>query len=139
MIRPLSSCPSRQSDIDLDVEPHQWKLVVKCEGESVPVTCEWVEGELEVEVEGRGEKVTLATDWSLGDSVMMADVDGKEVVVQVRAECMCSMYMKIHVYSTPAGSVVKEEKKENPDPIHHTKTIQTRKHTMTLGHLGAKP
>ena len=30
------------------------------------------------------------------------------------------MYMKIHVYSTLAELVVKEEKKENPDPIHHT-------------------
>ena len=37
----------------------------------------------------------------------------------------------IHVYSTPAKLVVKEEKKENPDPIHHTQTVQTRKHTMT--------
>ena len=84
MIRPLSSYPNRQSD-SIDLEPLQWKLVVKCEGESVPVTCEWVEGGLEVEVEGRGEAVTLATDWSVGDSVMLADVDGKEVVVQVRS------------------------------------------------------
>ena len=36
--------------------------------------------------------------------------------------------MKIHVYSTLAKLVVKEEKKENPDPIHHTKM---RKHKMT--------
>ena len=39
--------------------------------------------------------------------------------------------MKIHVYSTLARLVVKEEKKENPDSIHYTKTIETRKHTMT--------
>ena len=38
------------------------------------------------------------------------------------------MYMKIHVYSTLARFVIKEEKKENPDPIHHTKTIQTQTH-----------
>ena len=39
--------------------------------------------------------------------------------------------MKIHVYSTLAKLVVKEEKKENPDPIHYTRTVQTRKHKMT--------
>ena len=37
-----------------------------------------------------------------------------------------TLYMEIHVYSIIARLVIKEEKKENPDPIHHTKTIQTR-------------
>ena len=37
--------------------------------------------------------------------------------------------MKIHVYSTLAKLVVKEE---NPDPIHHTQTLQTHKHKMTV-------
>ena len=41
------------------------------------------------------------------------------------------IYMKIHVYSTLAKLVVKEEKKENPDPIHYTRVVQTRKHKMT--------
>ena len=36
--------------------------------------------------------------------------------------------MKIHVYSTLAKLVIKVE---NPDPIHYTRTIQIRKHTMT--------
>ena len=31
-----------------------------------------------------------------------------------------TIHTKIHVYSTLAKLVVKEEKKENPDPIHHT-------------------
>ena len=37
------------------------------------------------------------------------------------------VYMKIHVYSMLATCklVVKEEKKENPDPIHHIRTVQT--------------
>ena len=35
------------------------------------------------------------------------------------------------MHSTLARLVVKEEKKENPDPIHHTQTVQTRTHTMT--------
>ena len=33
-----------------------------------------------------------------------------------------------HVYSTLAKLVTKEEKKVNPDLIHHTRTIQTCKH-----------
>ena len=34
----------------------------------------------------------------------------------------------MYMYSTLARLVVKEEKKETPDPIHHTQTIQTHKH-----------
>ena len=45
VITPLSLSPNRQSD-EMDLEPLHWQLVVKCEGESVPVMCEWVEGEL---------------------------------------------------------------------------------------------
>ena len=41
--------------------------------------------------------------------------------------CMYILY--VHVYTCIlAKSVVKEEKKENPDPIHHTRTVQKRKH-----------
>ena len=58
---------------------------MKCEGESVPVRCEWGEGGLEVWVEGREEAVTITTDWSLGEPMMLADIDGKEVAVQVRS------------------------------------------------------
>ena len=46
--------------------------------------------------------------------------------VHVQVHTCIYMYMKIHVYSTLARLVVKEEKKENPDPIHHTQTIQTQ-------------
>ena len=35
--------------------------------------------------------------------------------------------MKRHVYSTLAKLVVKED---NPDPIHYTRRVQTRKHKM---------
>ena len=35
--------------------------------------------------------------------------------------------MKIHVYSKLAKLVVKEE---NPDPIHHPRTVQTCKHKI---------
>ena len=41
--------------------------------------------------------------------------------------------MHVHMYNILATCklVVKEEKKENPDPIHYTRTVQTRKHKMT--------
>ena len=76
----MSKC--RQSDKS---DPLSWELVVKCEGESVPVRCEWGEGGLEVWVEGREEAVTITTDWNLGEPMMLADIDGKEVAVQVRS------------------------------------------------------
>ena len=42
----------------------------------------------------------------------------------------CTVY--IHVYSTLANLVIK---KENPDPIHHTQAVQTRKHKMTRTYM----
>ena len=42
------------------------------------------------------------------------------------------MYIKVHVYSTLAKLVIEEEKKGNPDPIHHTQTIRTCKHKMYM-------
>ena len=38
-------------------------------------------------------------------------------------------YMYTPVFSCML--VIKEKKKENPDPIHHTQTVQTHKHKMT--------
>ena len=48
--------------------------------------------------------------------------------------CVCVyvyVYTKIHVYSTLAKLVVKEEKKENPDPIHHMHMLHMS--ILTLG------
>ena len=56
---------------------------MKCEGESVPVRCEWSEDGLEVRMEGREEPLTIDTDWRLGEPMMLADIDGREVAVQV--------------------------------------------------------
>ena len=58
-------------------------LVVKVEGETVPVKAMWSEGGFSVEVEGRGEKVMLNSDWILGQPMMLADINGKEVAIQV--------------------------------------------------------
>lgn len=68
----------------MDLEQETWKLVVKCEGETLPVSCEWLDDGLEVTVEGKGEPLIINTDWRPGEPMMLADVDGKEVAVQVR-------------------------------------------------------
>ena len=67
----------------VDLEPQDWELVVKCEEESVPVRCGWSEDGLEVSLEGKEEPLTISTDWRLGEPMMLADVDGREVAVQV--------------------------------------------------------
>ena len=69
---------------EVDLEPQSWELVVKCEGESIPVWCEWREDGLEVCQDGGGETLTISTDWRLGEPMMIADIEGKEVAVQVR-------------------------------------------------------
>ena len=46
------------------------------------------------------------------------------------AKLRICMYMKMRVYSTLAKLVVEEEKKGNPDLIHHTQTGQTHKCKM---------
>ena len=84
----------RQSEA-VDLEPESWELVVKCEGESVPVMCKWVEGGLEVRVEG--EVVTITTDWSLGQPMMLAHIDGKEVAIQVRGNSSVLPFLRYNV------------------------------------------
>ncbi|CAI8052349.1 Propionyl-CoA carboxylase alpha chain, mitochondrial [Geodia barretti] len=74
----------RQSET-VDLEPQDWELVVKCEEESVPVRCGWSEDGLEVSLEGKEEPLTISTDWRLGEPMMLADVDGREVAVQYEA------------------------------------------------------
>ena len=43
------------------------------------------------------------------------------------------VYTKIHVYITLVKLVVKEEKKENPDPIHHMYMLHMSINILTLG------
>ena len=51
----------------------------------------------------------------------------KRMVGLETSDLLRYMYMKIqYTCSTLARLAVKEEKKENPDPLHYTKTIQTR-------------
>ena len=50
--------------------------------EKFPVRATWAEDEFTVEIEG-GETVVLNTDWTVGEPMMLADIGGKEVTVQV--------------------------------------------------------
>ena len=50
--------------------------------EKFPVRATWEEDGFTVEVEG-GEAVVLNTDWTVEEPMMLADIGGKEVTVQV--------------------------------------------------------
>ena len=50
--------------------------------EKFPVRATWEEDGFTVEIEG-GETVVLNTDWTVGEPMMLADIGGKEVTVQV--------------------------------------------------------
>ena len=50
--------------------------------EKFPVRVTWAEDGFTVEIEG-GETVVLNTDWTVGEPMMLADIGGKEVTVQV--------------------------------------------------------
>ena len=50
--------------------------------EKFPVRATWEEDGFTVEIAG-GETVVLNTDWTVGEPMMLADICGKEVTVQV--------------------------------------------------------
>ena len=50
--------------------------------EKFPVRATWEEDGFTVEIEG-GETIVLNTDWTVGEPMMLADIGGKEVTVQV--------------------------------------------------------
>ena len=50
--------------------------------EKFPVRAMWEENGFTMEIEG-GETVVLNTDWTVGEPMMLADIGGKEVTVQV--------------------------------------------------------
>ena len=50
--------------------------------EKFPVRATWAEDGFTAEIEG-GETVVLNTDWTVGEPMMLADIAGKEVTVQV--------------------------------------------------------
>ena len=72
---------SRQSE-ELDLNPSEWELVVTLNKERFKVKTHWSEDGFLVDIDGRKE-VVLNTDWLVGEPMMLADMNGKEVTVQV--------------------------------------------------------
>ena len=50
-------------------------------------TC-WTEEGFTVNIDGK-EEVVLNTDWLVGEPMMLAEINGKDVTVQVRNEACC--------------------------------------------------
>ncbi len=72
----------RQSE-DIDITPESWDLVVTLNKEGYPVTTSWeMDGGFTVEIDN-GRRMQLSTDWSVGEPMMLANINGKDVTVQV--------------------------------------------------------
>ena len=56
--------------------------------------------------------------------VLFIEVSSSQGVLNKRHTCTYNAHENTCVYSTLAKLVVEEEKKENPDPIHHTRIAQ---------------
>ena len=79
------------------MNPLEWDLVVTIDNERIPVRSHWDEDgfvvtqlEEEEEEEGAGQgagpeggRMVVRTDWTVGEPVMTADINGKDVTVQV--------------------------------------------------------
>ena len=63
--------------------------------EKFPVRATWEEDGFTVEIEG-GETVVLNTDWTVGEPMMLADIGGKEVTVQVGGGAREALYNLEH-------------------------------------------
>lgn len=72
---------SRQSQ-ELDLNPLEWDLVVTLDKERFVVKTCWGEDGLTVDIDGKKE-VVLKTNWLVGEPMMLAEMNGKEVTVQV--------------------------------------------------------
>ena len=72
---------SRQSQ-EINSSPTEWELVVTLNKERFIVNTCWTEEGFTVDIDGRKE-VVLNTDWLVGEPMMLADMNGKEVTIQV--------------------------------------------------------
>ena len=72
---------SRQSR-EADSSPTECELVVTLNEERFTVKTCWTEEGFTVDIDGK-KKVVLNTDWLVGEPMMLADVNGKEVTIQV--------------------------------------------------------
>ena len=64
------------------MNPTEWELVVTLNKERFKVKTHWNEDGFVVDIAGKKE-VVLNTDWLVGEPIMLADMNGKEVTVQV--------------------------------------------------------
>ena len=72
---------SRQSQ-EADSSPTKCELVVTLNEERFTVKTYWTEEGFTVDIDGK-KKVVLNTDWLVGEPMMLADMNGKEVTIQV--------------------------------------------------------
>ena len=64
------------------MEPSDWELVVTLNKDKFPVKTHWGEDGFTVAIDGK-KYVTLNTDWLVGEPMMLAVMNGKDVTVQV--------------------------------------------------------
>lgn len=69
------------------MNPSEWELVVTLNKERFTVNTCWTEEGFTVDVDG--SKVVLNTDWLVGEPMMLAEMNGKDVTVQVSNEACC--------------------------------------------------
>ncbi len=75
--------------------PERWELVVTLNKEKYPVITTWdEENGFTVEIDN-GRTIELSTDWSVGDPMMLASMNGKDVTVQVLIACKDSFILSV--------------------------------------------
>ena len=83
------------------MNPSEWELVVTLNKERFKVKTHWSEDGFLVDIVGRKE-VVLTTDWLVGEPMMLADMNGKEVTVQVSCNrllvCQWYLHLDVQVY-----------------------------------------
>ena len=72
---------NRQSQ-EADSSPVESELVVTLNKEIFTVKTRWTEEGFTVDIDGKKE-VVLNTDWLVGEPMMLADMNGKDVTIQV--------------------------------------------------------
>ncbi|XP_064394640.1 propionyl-CoA carboxylase alpha chain, mitochondrial-like [Halichondria panicea] len=83
----------RQSE-DIDITPESWDLVVTLNKERYPVTTSWeMDGGFTVEMDN-GRRMELSTDWSVGEPMMLANINGKDVTVQYESRRGRRLYLR---------------------------------------------
>ena len=73
------------------MNPTEWELVVTLNKERFIVNTRWTEEGFTVDIDGKKE-VVLNTDWLVGEPLMLAEMNGKDVTVQV-SNAVVTTYM----------------------------------------------